>query len=214
LDAPGLAETLTGKLGFDVIIDFASGLPTNDHIHHKVPNGTTVIYSDYDPIVVAYAHEILGNTPNVYYFQVDARRPEDLLNGPDVQKILGDRRKVAFVYWGVSTFIEDESVVHAAKVLYDWAAPGSCWAFNAQAENPNPEDPATKRVIEMYKAMGTILNLRTVEQCQEMLKPWVPDDKGFTPLLEWHGFDQSELSKEDAQVFGPMGGGYGAYLKK
>jgi hypothetical protein len=47
-----LAVELTEKRGFDIIIDFASGLPTNDHIHYVAPKGTTVIYSDYDPIIV------------------------------------------------------------------------------------------------------------------------------------------------------------------
>src|SRR3989304_4376578 len=45
-----LAVELTKRRGFDVIIDFASGLPTNDHIHLVTPPGTTVIYSDYDPV--------------------------------------------------------------------------------------------------------------------------------------------------------------------
>src|SRR3954465_2141329 len=75
-----LALELTEKRGFDIIIDFASGLPTNDHIHHVVPAGTTVIYSDFDPMVVEYSREILANTSNIYFFQADARRPEELLN--------------------------------------------------------------------------------------------------------------------------------------
>jgi len=37
-----LAVELTEKRGFDVIIDFASGLPTQDHIHSVTPPGTTL----------------------------------------------------------------------------------------------------------------------------------------------------------------------------
>lgn len=207
-----ITATLTENLGFDVIIDFASGLPTNDHVHYVAPKGTIVIYSDYDPVVVEYAHDILGDTPNVYYFQADARRPEDLLNSSKVLQILGERRKVAFLYWGVSTFLEADDIAHAARSLYDWASPGSYLAFNAQTGNR--DDPASQRVIEIYKRMGTAIHHRSVEEYIELLKPWEPDAKGFIPLLEWHGFDQSELSQEDAQAFGPMGGGYGAYLKK
>ncbi len=207
-----LAVELTEKRGFDVIIDYASGLPTNDHIHHKTPGGTTVIYSDYDPIVVEYAHEILRDTPNVHYFLADARRPEELLSRPQVQQILDGRRKVAFVYWGTSTFLPDEGLAHAARSLYDWASAGSCWAFNAQTANRN--DPAVMQVIKLYEKMGTSLYYRSVEEYQELLQPWQFDENGFIPLLEWHGFDQTELSKEDSQAFGPMGGGYGAYLVK
>jgi hypothetical protein len=35
--------------GYRDFIDFASGLPTMDHIHHVAPAGTKVIYSDIDP---------------------------------------------------------------------------------------------------------------------------------------------------------------------
>src|SRR4026208_1791421 len=42
----GIATELTERRGFDLIVDFASGLPTNDHMHTVVPKGTKVIYSD------------------------------------------------------------------------------------------------------------------------------------------------------------------------
>jgi hypothetical protein len=209
-----IAVELSEKRGYDVIVDFASGLPTNDHIHHKTSPGTTVIYSDYDPIVVEYAHEILGNTPNVYFFQADACRPEELLNRPEVQQILGSRRRVAFVYWGISVFLPDEDLTHAARFLYDWASPGSCWAFNAQGADVNRDDPLRAPVKKIYEQMGTPTYGRSLKEYQELLLPWQLDARGFIALLEWHGFDQSELSKEDAEVFGPMGGGFGAYLVK
>ncbi len=207
-----IAVELTRKRGFDAIIDFASGLPTNDHIHHKVPKGTTVIYSDYDPVVVEYTKEILGNTQDVYFFQSDARYPETLLNMPEVEKILAGRRKVALVYWGVSAFLADEDIAHAAQVLYDWASPDSCWVFNVQTANRN--NPAVQRVTEVYKKTSVKTYGRTLEQAEELIQPWKPDGQGFISLLEWHGFEQSDLAKEDVEAFGPMGGGFGAYLTK
>jgi hypothetical protein len=209
-----IAVELSEKRGFDVIIDFASGLPTNDHLHLKVKPETTVIYSDYDPVVVEYTHEILENTPNTYFFQSDARRPEELINKPEVQTLLGGRRKVALVYWGVSLFLTDDDIAHAAKFLYDWAAPGSCLAFNVQAADINLQDPAMIKVLNIYEQMGNRLSIRSLKQCEELLKPWKLEKEGFIPLLEWNGFDKSELGKEDVTAFGPMGGGYGGYLTK
>jgi hypothetical protein len=209
-----VAIELTEKRGFDVIIDFASGLPTNDHIHLKVKPGTTVIYSDFDPVVVEYAHDILKDTRNTYFFESDARRPEELINNPEVQKILGGRRKVAFVYWGVALFLTDENITHAAKYLYDWAAPGSCLAFNAQGAGVNMQNPDIIKAVKIYEQMGNTLNFRPLDKFQDLLKPWKVDEKGYIPLLEWNGFEQSELGKESVDSFGPMGGGYGAYLVK
>jgi hypothetical protein len=208
-----IAVGLTQEHGYDVIIDLASGLPTNDHIHKNVPEGTTIIYSDYDPVVVEYARDILGDTPNVFFFEADVADPESLLTSPEVQDILGGKRKVGFILWGASAFLSDEIIAHAARYLYDWAAPGSCLAFNAQGADM-PQTEALEQVLKIYEQMGSKPHIRPLKQFHELLQPWQPDPNGFVSLLEWHGFDESELAAEDVNSFGPMGGGFGAYLFK
>ena len=209
-----IATELSEKRGFDVIIDFASGLPTNDHIHHKVPEKTIVLYSDYDPVIVEYAHEILKNAKNAYFFQGNAGHPEELLERPNVQEILHGRKKVAFVIWGVSQFLSDDELLHTIKYLYDWAAPGSCLAFNAQGADVNLANPAAIQIKKIYEQSGSKIYTRSLEQYIEMLRPWKPDETGFVSLVDWHGFDALELGKDDIASFEPMGGGYGAYLTK
>ena len=154
-----LAVELTEKRGFDIVVDFASGLPTNDHIHHVVPPGTTVIYSDYDPVVVEYGREILSDTPNTYYFQADARRPEELLNRPEVQEILEGRRDIALVHWGISLFLRDEELAHAARSLYEWSSASACWTFMAQGVDPGVENVclprSDRRIVASPQSQGS-----------------------------------------------------------
>jgi hypothetical protein len=209
-----LAVELTEKRGFDIIIDFASGLPTNDHIHKAVPEGTTVIYSDYDPVVVEYAREILADTPNVHFFESDARQPEEFLNRNQVQEILDGRRDVALIYWGISGFLTDQELAYVAQYLHKWVDQKGCWAFNAQGADIDPNNPAITQIRKIYEQMGSPLHARPLEQYLQLLQPWQPDEKGFLSLLEWQGLDQTELGQEDQQAFGPLGGGYGAYLVK
>lgn len=209
-----LALELAERRGFDVIIDFASGLPTNDHIHHVVPKGTTVIYSDYDPVVVEYAREILADTPDVYFFQADARRPEELLNRPSVEEILKGRRDVALVLWGIAGLLPTDDVGYAARSMYDWSGPNSCLAFQAQGATMNPEDPQIKRVLDIYEKMGSPIMLRSLAETEEILRPWRADEPGFIDLLSWHSLGQDALSQEDIEAFGAAGGSYGAYLIK
>ena len=38
-----IATELTVRRGHDLIVDLASGLPTNDHIHQVAPQGTTIV---------------------------------------------------------------------------------------------------------------------------------------------------------------------------
>jgi hypothetical protein len=213
-----LATELTQQRGYQLVIDLASGLPTNDHIHHMVPPGTTVIYSDYDPVTVEYAKEILKDVPNTYFFLADARTPEALLLRPEVADILQGRRDVAFSFWGVSSFMTDEEITHIAQVLHDWSGEKSCWAFNAQAQGTgaSADDPAVVNVREIYKQMGTPFYPRSLEKFQSLIRPWKTDSTGFVPFLEWHGLDrsQAEMTDEDLKAVGEAGGGYGAYLVK
>jgi hypothetical protein len=131
-----------------------------------------------------------------------------------VQKILAGRRDVGIIYWGVGGFLSDEAITHAAHALHDWAGDSSCWAFNLQGADGNPDDPIGRQVLEIYKNIGTPFNVRSLQRFVDLLSPWHADKNGFLSFLEWHGFDQSLLDESDKQVFGAAGTGYGVYLIK
>ncbi len=207
-----VARTLTEERGFDTIIDFASGLPTMDHIHTAVAPGTTVIYSDHDPVAVEYGREILGDTPNAYYFEADCRRPEELLARSEVKEILGDNRHVAFVYWGVSMYMSDDDIAHVARILYDWSDENSCWAL--QMGVWDVESPSAANVIEMYRRMGEELHFRPLETLKKLIKPWHPDELGYRSMEEWHGIEVAMTEEELGDFAAGVGGGYGVYLVK
>ncbi len=209
-----IARELTLNRGFKVIVDFASGLPTKDHMHLVVPEDTLVIYSDRDPVAAEYAHEILAEVPNAYYFQADARRPEELLNRPEVQELLKGRREVAFVYWGISIFLADEDIAHIAKVLSDWSGPTTCCAFQAQDVVENPADPNLAQLIKAYEHMGSKMYYRPLSRFRELLQPWHPDKQGFISLLDWHDLDETALTQQEQNTWGQGGRSYGAYLVK
>lgn len=203
------------RRGFDTIIDFASGLPTQDHIHQVVPESVTVIYSDFDPLVVEYAQEILQDTPNAHFFRADARRPEDLLENPAVLDILGDKRNVGLVMWGVAGFLPDEDLRHALRYLYEWSGPEAVLAFNAQFGDMRFDlnDPVQRQALETYERMGSKLYIRSLDEYREIIKPWKVEND-FISLLKWHGFDASIFSEKDRAIAEKSGGGYGAYLIK
>jgi hypothetical protein len=206
-----VARTLTVERGFDTIIDFASGLPTMDHLHTAVAPGTTIIYSDHDSVAVEYGREILGDTPNVYYFEAECRRPEELLNRSEVREILGDNRHVAFVYWGVSMYIPDGDIAHIARALYDWSDENSCLAFLVGVGNP--EDPAFSKMMEIYRQMGEELHFRPLEVFKELVKPWRPDELGYRTAEQWQSIEVA-MSEEDLESFVAGGSSYGVYLVK
>ena len=209
-----IAVELTEKRGYDLIIDFASGLPTQDNIHSLVPAGTTVIYSDSDPVVVEYAREILQGTPNVHVFHADARRPEELLNRAEVKAIVGGRRDVGLVLWGVTTFLTDQEIAHITHYLYDWAGPRSTLAFEAQVALETSDGPMISDLLKAYERTGSKMYIRPLARFEELVQPWRITGGRFVSLLDWHGFDASLMGEEELRLAGPGGGNYGAYLVK
>ena len=206
-----VARTLSVERGFETIIDFASGLPTMDHLHTAVAPGTTVIYSDHDPVAVEYGREILGDTPNAHYFEADCRWPEELLARSEVKEILGDNRHVAFVYWGISMYLADQDIPHVARTLYDWSDEKSCLAFYVNVGSV--DSPEGAKAMELYKEMGEEMHFRSLEVFQELIKPWRPDELGYRTMEDWHGIEVA-MSEEDLKLFAAGGGGYGVYLVK
>ena len=206
-----LAHDLTHERGYDAIVDFASGLPTEDHIHSAVAPNTTVIYSDRDPICVEYGQEILGNTANVRYLQADCRYPEQLLARPEVKESLKGKKKIAYIYWGISMYLKDDEISNIVQTLYDLAEDNSCLAFYLQ-----PADMSSKggqKVNDLYRNMGDELHFRTLDQFKELFKPWVPDELGYRTMEDWHGVG-SPLTEEDREFFPDGTVGYGVYLVK
>lgn len=209
-----LAVELSGRRQYEVIIDFASGLPTGDHVHHVVRPETTVIYSDYDPVVVEYAHEILAGAENTYYFMADVCQPEELLNRPEVLALVGESRRVAFIFWGMSIYLSDEELHHTLQYLYAWSGPEACLCFNAQAAGAALTEPGMAQLARVYEQMGVTLHPRPIEEYETLIKPWRPDENGFCTLLDWHGMGEEALTEMDKREWGLSGGGYGVYLVK
>jgi hypothetical protein len=198
------------KEGFDKFLDFASGLPTMDHIHQVAPKGTKVIYSDIDPVTVAYAKEIIGSDPNIRYLHCDAGKPEELLDSGVLEELFGNDRKVAIGINGVLYFMPDEAVSHSLTVLYDWADEGSK-LFLCDADTSEKTEDGQK-VIEIYKKSGQPLYLRPLDKTLELIKPWEIDEPGVKLLEEWVDID-AKIAGQAKEAWG-SGALQGMILKK
>jgi hypothetical protein len=196
--------------GYTKFLDFASGLPTVDHIHQVAPKGTKVIYSDIDPVTVAYANDIIGDNPNVRYVHCDAGKPEDLLNSGVIEELFGKDRKLAIGFNGIAWFLPDEPIDRCMNVLYDWAEKGSK-LFTCDADSTGLSEEA-KTIMEQYKKFGQPFHPRTMDRLKELLKPWSVTEPGFIHLEKWMGMEK-KVTKETQDAWS-WGGIYGVLLTK
>jgi len=184
--------------GFTRFLDFASGLPTVDHIHQVAPKGTKVIYSDIDPVTVAYAQQIIGDNPDIRYIQCNAAEPEKLLNSKAVEELFGKDRKLAFGFNGIDWFLPDDTLARSLKVIYDWADKGSK-LFICDNDIPEMSEQA-QMMVKMYENLQK-LYIRSMDKVKELIGPWTLPEPGFKPLEEWIDLDK-RVTEEMSQSFG------------
>ncbi|UCB45267.1 MAG: SAM-dependent methyltransferase [Spirochaetota bacterium] len=196
--------------GFKKFLDFASGLPTVDHIHQVALKGTKVIYSDIDPVTVAYAHDIIGDNPNIRYVQCNAGKPEELLDSDVVEELFGKDRKVAIGFNGIAYFLSDETMEHSLEVLYNWADKGSK-IFISDIDMAEISDGARK-MEGLYKQLGQPIFWRTKKRLSELVKKWKVTDPGYQAMEKWVDIDWG-VSDEVKKGFGATSG-YGVILEK
>jgi len=187
--------------GYTQFIDFASGLPTIDHIHQITPAGTKVIYSDIDPVTVAYGQEILKDNPNARYVACNVGTPEDLLGAPVVREFFGTSRRIAFGINGVAFFLSDDAIGHAMQALYDWADAGSRLFLCDMCLQGDTVSPTLQEIFNIYKGLGQPMRFRPLDTLKQLIGPWRVREPGFLPLEEWIGMKtvvEGETMKQDS----------------
>jgi len=193
--------------GFTQFIDFASGLPTVDHVHEIAPKGTKVVYSDVDPVTVAYGQEIVRNNPDVRYVVCNVATPEHMFQDPAISQFLERGRRTGIGMNGVAYFLKDEDIAHSMRVLYDWAAKGTR-LYISDADNDPSNAPATMQEMSAtYKKIGQPMFTRSLKTLLELCKPWKVVDPGFRRLEEWVNLKVGVGEAEELMMGGPIFGG-------
>lgn len=196
--------------GYTNFLDLASGLPTMDHIHHVAGPNAKVVYSDLDPITVAYGQEIVKELPNVRYIQCDASRPESLLESEAVAELFSGDRRVVIGMNAIAFFLADEGLEHSLATLYDWSGEGSR-LFISDTDHAVVTETSEK-IHELYKQMGQTLSYRSQKDLERIVGRWTISSPGFRPLHEWLDL-QNQARANLTSEYG-ISGFYGGILEK
>jgi SAM-dependent methyltransferase len=178
---------------FGCYLDLASGLPTNDYIHHLVLDAN-VLYIDNDPVTVAYARDLIGNDPRIMYLQSNILDLGSILDADEMH--FKDERRIGISLVGVSYFFNDDQLRAIVDGLYTWCAPGSRMAIS-WLEFPAEENERFLGVLETYRRMGTLLYGRTPAQMQTLLGAWQVIDPGIRQLTEWNEVGEWRDAEDD-----------------
>lgn len=173
--------------GIRALIDFGSSLPTCDNTHlivQELDPRMKVVYSDIDPITAAYGHELVEGQPNVIYLQGDAAEPLSILDAPKTCELLGDERRVGFIFLNLAHALPTDPVKKAWQTLYDWAAPDSYLAVTSASLNWRTE-PDLAAVLAMYSRAKIDTYFRSPAELEQLLAPWQITEDGIQPNTDW-----------------------------
>lgn len=173
--------------GIRAIVDFGSSLPTCDNTHliaHALDPQIKVVYSDIDPITIAYGQDLLRGNPNAIYLSCDAAEPRGVLESPETRALLGAERRVGIIFLGLAPMLSDEQVRSAWQTLYEWAAPGSYLGVSIQSEHWSSE-PDLLAVRNSYGRSNILAYPRTLAQIRELIPPWHLTEEGIQPNANW-----------------------------
>ena len=198
--------------GYTQFIDFAAGLPVQDHIHQIAPEGTKVIYSDVDPVTVAYASEIVGDNPNIVYLRCDIKTPSEILDSTTAARLLDRKKKTAVGMNGITYFMDEDAIKSTLETIYNWAQEGD--RLYLCDSNGSFESEDDREVYGMYEKMGTPFYMHSMEKMEQLSGRWKPVSPGYKLLEEWLGTAGSPLSFAREEVISHGGSFYGVIFEK
>jgi O-methyltransferase involved in polyketide biosynthesis len=187
--------------GYRHVLDLGSGMPTQGHFHTAMP-GAKVLYTDIDPMTVAYAKEVLGDSSSVVYEQTDLREPSPMLQAAD--RLFGGERKVAVGCIGISYFLDDAAMQRLAGALHAWAGTGSVMALSFVDGAMRTEN--NRQTSDLFKRNGSELFMRDEAAVRQVIAPW--QIHTIKPLSTWLDMDDAMLESDrenaDAEMYGVL----------
>jgi hypothetical protein len=124
----GRAVRFCAQAGITQFLDIGSGLPTMENVHEvagQAAEDPHVVYVDNDPVVISHARALLA-TPRTAAARGDLTRPEEILQAPEVRRLIDFEQPVAILVVATLHFIPDEAGPAAAMArLREAMAPGS-----------------------------------------------------------------------------------------
>src|ERR1700735_84732 len=128
------ARWMAAECGIRQFIDIGSGLPTLANTHdivQEIAPQARVVYVDIDPMVRAYAAELLADDGTTAVVTADVRDPDRVLDDPELRALIDFAQPAGLLLTAVLHFVADSSDPWGLVARYAAAlAPGSYLALS------------------------------------------------------------------------------------
>jgi len=181
------AVRVLASAGISQFIDLGTGFPTSPSVHEaaqRADPSARVVYVDYDPVVHVHNTALLANGDQVVSVQADIRRPEVILDHPDVARLIDFSRPVGVLCVAVLHLVPDTDDPEGIVAQFrDRMCAGSHLVLSQFASDSDPDAMAELRAVAAGTPVETYFRPRSqilrFFSGLELLEP------GLADVQEW-----------------------------
>ncbi|MDH2427246.1 SAM-dependent methyltransferase [Sphaerisporangium sp. TRM90804] len=181
------AVRFLSQQGIRQFLDIGAGLPTQRNVHQvaaeHAPESRTV-YVDNDPQVLSHARALLQDSPQVLVVRGDLRRPDRILEDPDVRAHLDFGQPIAVLLLAILHFIsdEDDPAGIVARIRQE-LPPGSYMAMSHVTVDQRPQ--AAPGVQQVYQSASAPFIARMSSEVLPLFEGLDVVEPGVVDLHRW-----------------------------
>lgn len=195
--------------GITQFLDVGSGIPTFGNVHEvarAAHPGARVVYVDHDPVAVAHSQAVLQGDEDADVVAADLLKPRDILESPEVRRLIDLNRPVALLLVAILHFVEDTDDPYGAVAeLRDGLAPGSLLVLSHAAYEGIPLPPErAEGAVDVYKDIRSPLIMRSRDEIARFFEGYDMVEPGLVPMANWRPDTAPE--DEDAYSFSGFAG--------
>lgn len=188
--------------GRERVLDLATGLPTKGHFNDMMP-AARILFTDNDPLSVAYGGDIVAGNPNMRYRLADVGKPETIV--AQAEEFFAGERVVAVSCIGIAYLVPDEVLAAVLRALHAWCAPGSVLALTYGTHVEGGDRAQMAAAIEAFKRHGNVsMHVRSEAELVALASPWRATRVRSLP--DWLGvpdmFSREELEGQGGSMAG------------
>jgi SAM-dependent methyltransferase len=187
----GRAVRFVAGQGVSQFLDVGAGLPTQDSVHEVAravnPDARTV-YVDHDPVVLAHARALLGESERVAVVPGDVRDAAGILTNPEVTALVDFSRPVGLLLVAIMHFVRDgEDPARVVAAFRDALAPGSYLILSHGTAHGAPPDAvaASRAARQVYNNASSQIAYREPDEVSPLLDGFALVEPGLVHISQW-----------------------------
>jgi hypothetical protein len=207
------AKWLAAERGISQFIDIGSGLPTQGNTHQvvrAVAPDARVVYVDNDPMVRAYAGQLLTDSRLTTFVFADLREPDQVLGNRQLQSLIDFAEPVGLLMTAVLHFVADSADPWGLVARYTQALPPGSYLALSHVTADNVPQRGVRTGLSVYQRATENIYLRPRTEVErffaglELVPPWPGAGPRLAFMGEW-GAEDPQLADSDGSRWGYAG---------